>query len=306
MEPVLSDSIITGKRWIHQVKWDGIRGLCYIHDKQVHLYTRSGRERTLWYPEISGIDTMMSCKQAVLDGELIVPDAQGKPSFHQVMSRERIKRKDTLEQYQKEYPVHYMVFDILFKNGQDLRQIPLKNRKEILNEILQSDYRIQVVSDYTNSKALFSFMKEKGMEGIVSKNVDSRYTAGKKHKDWFKTKIVKQILAVVCGVKMKEDEIRSLALGIYENGSLYQIGSVSSGLSQRDRRVLREALPHLRGDPKLSETEKTQKDMIWIKPVLTVVVRYLERESGGRLRHPVLIGFSSRKPSEAMGEEEPV
>ena len=128
MEPILTEAIESGSEWIHQVKWDGIRGLCYVDNGQVSLFTRSRRERTMWYPEISAVEKLLNCSKAVLDGELIVFDDNDKPSFHNIMKRERIKRKEVLPRYQRLYPVHYMVFDILLADGKDLRQVPLADR----------------------------------------------------------------------------------------------------------------------------------------------------------------------------------
>ncbi|HEY8499824.1 MAG TPA: non-homologous end-joining DNA ligase [Clostridia bacterium] len=308
MEPILTETIRSGDGWIHQVKWDGIRGLCYVDNGRISLFTRTGRERTEWYPEISAAGKLLNCGKAVLDGELIVLDDSGKPSFHSIMKRERIKRKENLPRYQRLYPVHYMVFDILLIDGRDLRQVPLADRKQMLNKTLNSSGTICDVADYTDGKALFSAVKANRMEGIVTKRIDSRYIAGKRHNDWFKTKVKKQMLAVVCGVKVNNNEIRSLVLGVYEENRLKIIGSVSSGLSYSDKQLLFEQLSRLTLSDKsvLNGRLPSCKDVIWFNPVLTVIVQYLEREPDGGLRHPVLAGFSAKKPDEANGEEEPV
>lgn len=300
------ETVVKGKEWIHQVKWDGIRGLCYADNGQTRLYTRSGRERIAWYPEVSEIIGLLDCKQAVLDGELIVLNEEGKPSFYHVMSRERIKRQEKLVQYMKKYPVQYMVFDILYRDGHDLRTLPLQERKNVLKKALPGHDMIQVVSDYQDGEALFSAMKAKGMEGIVSKHINSPYIGGKKHREWFKTKVKKRILAVVCGVKMKEHEIKSLILGVYQNERLTPVGNVSSGLSYKDRTVLIEALPQLRRKESPFGEGIREKEVIWFHPVLTVSVTYMEREPQGGLRHPVLEGFSSKKPFESNGAEETI
>ena len=280
MEPILTNSIMQGDGWIHQVKWDGIRGLCYKDNINIRLYTKSGRERSLWYPEVTREIMQINCKQVVLDGELIVPDEEGKPSFHNIMSRDRIKRHERLKQYLTKYPVRYMVFDILYKDGKDLRKLPLLERKGILQETLKHRGAVRIVNDYTDGKALFLSMKEKDMEGIVTKKADSPYIGGKKHKMWFKTKITKQLIAVVCGLKIKDNEVRSLVIAEYQNGSLVPIGSVSSGLSYKDRATLFTALPQLVEDTSLLSTN-IANDVIWVNPVLKVIVSYIDREQNG-------------------------
>jgi len=296
MEPVLTNNIMEGNDWIHEVKWDGIRGLAYKDGKTVRLFTKSGRERSEWYPEVTEEIAKLNCGQAVLDGEMIVLDRSGKPSFHDIMSRDMVKKQERLKLYQQKYPVKYMVFDILFKDGKDLRQLPLYKRKEILHDTLKTGEPVQTVSGYTDGKALFSLMKEKDMEGIVSKKTDSPYIGGKKHKMWFKTKITRQIVASVCGVKMKDNQVKSLVIAEYQDGHLVPVGSVSSGLTGRDRVLLLNALPSLAQDAPEIPGNSRSGDVVWIKPVLNVIVSFIEREENGGLRHPVLVGFTNEKP----------
>jgi len=296
MEPILTNAIMHGEEWIHEVKWDGIRGLAYKDGSNIRLYTKSGRERSGWYPEITGEILRLNCRQAVLDGELIVLDPSGKPSFQAIMSRERVKRKERLKLYMEKYPVRYMVFDILFKDGKDLRHLPLYERKEILQDALGSSDMVHAVSGYDDGEALFSLMKEKDMEGIVSKKTDSPYIGGKKHKMWFKTKTTKQLTAAVCGLKVKNGEVKSLMIAEYQDGNLVPIGSVSSGLTDRDRIILLNALPQLVQEPSEQHRGAKTDDVILIKPVLNVIVSYIEREQNGSLRHPVLVGFMNEKP----------
>ncbi|MBP7175180.1 MAG: non-homologous end-joining DNA ligase [Thermoclostridium sp.] len=304
MEPILLETVIKGGDWVHQIKWDGIRGLCYVEQGRTRLFTRSGRERIAWYPEVANINSMLNCNEAVLDGELIVLNEEGRPSFYHVMARERVKRQERVVHYREKYPVQYMVFDILYRDGVDLREEPLKERKTILEKTLKGDGMIQVVSDYWDGEGLLYAMKEKRMEGIVSKQTSSRYSNGKKHRAWFKTKIKKRLLCVVCGVKLKEGEIKSLVLGISQNGRLIPVGNVSSGLSYKDKTLLAQALSQLQQKESPFGEEIKEKDVIWFQPVLTVQVVFMEREPQGGLRHPVLEGFSAKKPDEATGEEE--
>ncbi len=304
MEPVLVDTVTKGDDWVHQVKWDGIRGLCYVEQNRTRLYTRSGRERIDWYPEVAQIKSMLDCREAVLDGELIVLDNAGKPSFYHVMSRERVKRLERLAQYKEKYPVQYMVFDILYRDGHDLRGTSLSDRKEILEKTLHGNGMIQVVADYNDGEALFSAMKEKRMEGIVSKRLSSLYIGGKKHREWLKTKIKKRLLCVVCGVKLRDGEVKSLILGVHQNEHLVHVGNVSSGLSYKDKTLLTQAFSRLEQKESPFGSEIREKDVIWLHPVLTVLVMYMEKEPQGGLRHPVLEGFSAKKPEEAVGEEE--
>ena len=195
-----------------------------------------------------------------------------------------------------------MIFDILFRDGMDLRPVPLVERKRILEQTINGTGLIQVVSDYRDGEALFSAMKDKGMEGIVSKHINSPYLGGKKHREWFKTKVKKRLLCVVCGVKLKSREIKSLILGIYENERLIPVGHVSSGLSTKDKTILSEAIPQLQQKESPFGGRSGAKDMLWFQPVLTVQVLYLERNPMGiaascfgRLQHKKTKGSEWRR-----------
>ena len=178
MEPVLTDTIMNGSDWVHQIKWDGISRAVLWSSNIPAVYPKR-RERIDWYPELLAVESLLDCTEAVLDGELIVLDDSGKPSFYHVMARERVKRAERLKQYREKYPVQFMVFDILYRDGRDLRSLPLSERKAILDRTLRSEGPIQTVSDFPDGEALFAVMKEKGLEGIVSKHLSAAYIGGK-------------------------------------------------------------------------------------------------------------------------------
>lgn len=294
MEPISIDHVISDTGFIHQIKWDGIRGITKIEDSGITIYTRNGNECTNSYPELDNLSRQLLSKQAVLDGELTVFDAET-PSFYLSLQRNRTRNESAVKHLAETHPVQYIIFDVLYLGGKDLRQMPLKERQDLLRDNLQSSAITALTEDFSDGQALFELMKKKNMEGIVSKKKDSKYTAGKKHNDWYKTKTVKKMLCVVAGVYLNNELPASLVLGVNRGDNIEKIGKVSSGLKQSDLALLNEFVA--------KQKVSRQKDIVWIKPVLTCWVRFAEWTINGTLRHPVLLGFSDKDAAEANGQE---
>lgn len=281
MEPVLLPDVKHEAGFIHQVKWDGIRGIAMIENKGVRLYNKSGIECTARYPELTILPQSVDAEQAVFDGEIVVL-VDGRPSFYHVLRRSLSKSGgDAIR-----FPVRYIVFDLLFLNQQDIRIMPLRERQRILQNCFRGSAITAQTDSFEDGDALYELMKQKSMEGIVSKRLSSRYIAGKRHEDWFKIKITKKLLCAVTGVNYKHGLPSSLSLGVYRDGTLTYTGDVGSGLKQEDLAVLAKQL-------KPGEA-----------PRIACWVRFSEWTPHATLRHPVFLGFSDSAPKEANGEEQ--
>lgn len=304
MEPILIPEVKTDEGWAHQVKWDGIRGLCYVSGGRQRIFTKRGRERTGYYPELSELPKLLGNKDAILDGEIIIPDETGKPSFYLSLIRERVSDQSRVPFYAKRYPVMYVIFDMMFYDGKSLAGLPLKERSILLREKLKPSSNIVATDDFTDGKALFQLMKQKNWEGIVSKRLQSSYVPGKKHRDWYKTKLYKKLLAVVCGTGMKEGAPNSLVLGVDRGNGMEYIGKASVGLTQEHFRIISANTAQLRQEERpFGEYNPEFKNVLWLLPVLTCWVSFLEWTNDGSLRHPKILGFSTLKPEEANGRE---
>ncbi len=308
MEPITSNTIPTGRDWIYQIKWDGIRGLIYYQrglDKQIRIFTKNKRERTDFYPELHLIEDMIAGDSAVLDGELVVLGEDSKPSFQLSLIRERIGNPDKLPYYIKNLQVIYIVFDILYYQGNKLTNQSLKERQEILHSCLRPDYNIMLADNYTDGHGLFKLMKKKDWEGIVSKRLSSPYYPAKNHKEWYKHKTIKKMLAVVCGVHWKSGFPNSLILGIRQEDKWVYIGKASSGLTQVDLQQLKEYALNAKEEvcPFLESEMWRKQHVIWLNPSLTCWVRFLEWTNDGVLRHPTILGFSDIPAEQASGKE---
>ena len=289
MEPVAVPTVAEGN-FIHQIKWDGIRGICVIEDGAVSVFSKSGRNATAAYPELALLTNQLDAQQAVLDGELVV-FVDGRPSFYHALKRSRVHGSAVVAQY----PVRYIVFDLLMLDEQDMRQKPIEQRQTLLKERFTDSAVAALADSFDDGEALFALMEQRNMEGIVSKRRGSVYTAGKTHNDWFKTKTARKMLCVVIGVHFHSGQAASLMLGIYREGELVPVGHVGTGLSQEDLRRL--------GDYARREGKPAGKDDILLEPRLTCWVRFAEWSPTPTLRHPVMLGFADSAPEEAKGEE---
>lgn len=303
MEPIIRDSIIEGQEWIHQIKWDGIRGITYIDDRDVKIYTKNGNERTLFYPELEELPKLLRGTEATLDGEMVIFDQNQRPSFSHVLVRERVRNLSRISYYSKKYPIKYIIFDILSFNGKDLRDIPLGERNNVLNNNFEKSSNITITDSFEDGSSLYELMKEKNYEGIVSKNINSKYVEGKNHSFWFKTKINKKMLAIICGIKWKQNFPQSILLGLYRENQLYYIGSARIGLKSNDLHLIKQYASELQINNSPCINNKDKKAITWFKPALTCWVSFMEWTNQDSLRHPKIIGFSKEKPEEADGSE---
>ena len=218
MEPLSRADVISDDGFLHQIKWDGIRGVVHIGGGRMAIYTRSGHDCMAAYPELSGLPGSVGSGQAVLDGELVV-FADGKPSFYHVLQRSRTKNSGKQRQLaalssRAVYRLRCAV------SGRRRSAAAAVDRKAGAADrsLLHQARRQRLPTASTTARALFALMKQRNMEGIVSKRRTSAYTTGKKHSDWYKTKTAKKMLCVITGVKTKNGVPASLTLGVWRDG----------------------------------------------------------------------------------------
>ncbi|WP_445491103.1 ATP-dependent DNA ligase [Niallia sp. 03133] len=298
-EPIGTDIIPVGDNWIGQVKWDGTRILTYSSVKSVRLFNRKLNERTKQYPELLIPSKYTQAKSIILDGEIIALK-EGKPSFYEVMKRDKIKNIEKNERIIQNIPITYMVFDILYLDGKWLTKYPLVERQRFLKEIMIPNEHIQIVESFTDKEGLFQACMKSDLEGVVFKDLNSTYLIKGKDSRWQKKKKQHDLVAVVGGVSYKNSMVNSLNLGLFnEIGHLVYIGSVGTGkLTRKDWMDLTTAIKPL-------ITEKTpfinfidKGNIVWLNPMLTVKVTFLEWIEGQILRHPVIEAFVSVSPSD--------
>ncbi|HPT82273.1 MAG TPA: RNA ligase family protein [Limnochordia bacterium] len=294
MLPV-DEPLVDERGYRHEIKWDGFRCLAYLEGNKVCLCSRGGRSLNARFPQIAA-DLAQKDLQAVLDGEIVAFNAQGRADFGLLKAGSKAKH------------MRYAVFDILSWQGKNLCQQPWWQRRDLLEGTVSSSGFILLspLLPFTLEECL-SAAKERGWEGIVSKHEQSPYLPGTRSAWWRKRKILRSLDGVVVGIRMRGSQVRSFALGLYlPAGPLCYVGSVGSGLNQADREFLQQAAALLAVEhPALSNPPKDDGSWIWFRPHLVAEVQFLEITPQLRLRHPVFLRFRMDKnPEECLVEGE--
>ncbi|ADL07035.1 RNA ligase family protein [Thermosediminibacter oceani] len=291
MEPLPHPKPFDDEKYGFQIKWDGTRIVAHLSGG-VELFNRKMKRRTAQYPEVAGtLSDVLGDSDAVLDGEMITLIG-GKPSFQQLMRRDWATDPGTINYLASRIPVTYVVFDILYLNGKSLIDLPFSRRYHILKSTLRSSDPVVVTDTFPGRGiALYEIARERGLEGIVAKRLDSVYQIGKKSDKWLKIKNRREVTALVGGFLAEGKSVRSLFLGQLVEGELIYIGRASSGLGAETSRVLydllsksaKESCPFA-NPPQIERREKP----VWVSPSVAVEVEFLDYTDEGYLRHPVI------------------
>ncbi|MDT3427176.1 bifunctional non-homologous end joining protein LigD [Paenibacillus forsythiae] len=299
-EPLITDRLPAGKQWIAQIKWDGVRMLSYYDGSSTELINRRGNNRTRQYPEIADASQYCKADSAILDGEVIAL-VEGKPSFHEVMRRDSLKKDSAIASTVRQIPVLYMVFDIVYCNGEWMMDRPLSERQRLLEEMLRPHPHVQAVPSYSDPAALLSTARTHGLEGIVCKELSSVYTPGGKDKRWLKRKIILDLNAVAGGVTFRDGTVNALLLGLYgADGMLHYIGHAGTGkLTVKDWRDLTVLARNLSADSMpFASLPQRAKGAFWIRPELVFKIHFAEWNSSGTLRQPSIQARIDAAPTE--------
>lgn len=297
-EPIVTEIIPNDDNWIGQVKWDGTRILVYSSDKNIQIFNRNLNERSKQYPELMTPQVYSNTKNFIIDGEVIA-FKDGVPSFYEVMKRDKIKNIEKNKELIEITPIVYMVFDLLSINNKWITTLPLIERQKILKEMIIPNSHIQVVENFSDTEALFDACIENDLEGAVFKDLNSTYIINGKDNRWLKKKKNQDIVAIVGGVTIKGSLVKSLHLGLYnEKKQLVYIGSVGTGkLTKEDWQQFTVAINSFIQENSPFENFAS-KDSVWLEPIITVKVHFLEWINGKKLRHPVIEAFVSINPEE--------
>jgi bifunctional non-homologous end joining protein LigD len=302
----LVDTPFSDAEWLFEIKWDGVRTLTAVQDRKVQMWSRSDRNITHEYPELSDIASNVEAREAWMDGEIVVLDAEGRSDFQRLQLRFGVQKPSA--KLMQDIPVVYYVFDLLYLDGYDLREVPLGDRKSLLKQVLREDARIRY-SDHVleTGKELFDIATQRHLEGIVAKKISSSYPSGRTS-SWLKIKLGKDIDAVVGGwtdPRGTREYFGALLLGLYEGENLEYIGSVGSGFSTAVQEKLWPQLQNLRVSQCPFSTEPaTREQAYWIRPELVARVRFGNWTEDRHLRQPRFLGLQEdRDPKSCTFEE---
>jgi bifunctional non-homologous end joining protein LigD len=318
IHPMLAESIdepFDGEDWLFEIKWDGYRAIAFIENGKVRLVSRNQNDLTGRYPELQDMAASILAKNAILDGEVVALDEDGRASFSLMQQRTGFSPAGRRRTANADVPVLYYAFDLLYLDGYDWRRVPLEERKNKLESLIKQGDSLRYSDHYAaNGKALFEIARQKKLEGILAKKKESFYEE-RRTREWLKIKIRHEMDCVVGGYTEPEGSrahFGSLVLGLYDKqGRLIHVGQVGSGF---DQKLLSEISTQLKkieskANPFYGDVEALRK-VIWVKPKLVAAVEYAEwtdgtnEGSGPKLRAPVFLGLRDDKdPKECVLEE---
>lgn len=289
--------------WLYEIKFDGYRVVTRIDGKKIQLITRNGHDWTVKLPALAKAVADLKIRSAWLDGEIVVADENGVPNFQALQNA-----FDTA----KTQKIAYYVFDLPFYNGYDLRDVPLIERRALLQSLLEksnSDFvRYSEAFDAPAGEVMASACRL-GLEGVIGKRKDSLYSSRRSH-DWIKLKCTQRQEFVIGGFtdpKGARKGIGSLLLGVHDDeGNLLYAGNVGTGFSEKTLADLRKKLDAVASDknPFSSETD-IDKKAHWVQPTLLAEVSFGEWTTTGRIRHSVFHGLRTDKKAKAIIREKP-
>jgi len=291
----LVDSPPIGEQWIHEIKYDGYRTLCFKDKKTTKLLTRSGLDWSKKYSELQKECHGISAESIILDGEIVWLDENGKSRFEGL--------QNSLEEGESSELVYY-VFDLLYLNGYDTRDLPLMDRKKLLREVLeQSNTEKILFSEHwdESGKSVFESACENHLEGIISKNGESHYLSGR-NKNWLKIKCTNTQEFVIGGYTMQENKasLGALLMGAYNSDGQFQyIGKVGTGFDANTSEKLLSKLKKMRiQESRFDEKSPRSKSNIWVKPSLVVNIEFGAWTDEKILRHAAFKGLREDKKAE--------
>lgn len=288
----------------YEFKWDGARILTTVRaDGSLSLRSRLGSDVTTRYPELAGLGPAVG-REAILDGEVVVLEPDGTPSFAALQSRLHLDPQKA-DRAARSRPVVLLLFDLLSLAGESLLDRPYETRRSLLRGLGLGGARWQVPPVGTDLVTMLGIARERGLEGVVAKRLGSRYRPGHRSTDWVKLKVTVRQEAVVGGWRPGRGgatgRLGSLLVGVHDERGLRYAGGVGSGLTASSAAWLEQRLRTVTVSPFVDPVP--YRDARFAVPELVVEIRATGWTPAGRLRHPVLLGWrEDRDPSEVRRE----
>lgn len=327
LEPMyagVGHEIPTGRNWVFEPKYDGVRALAQVTARGVHLTTRNGNDKARQFPEITAALAELGVRLGqpfTIDGEIIAL-VNGEPArFQALQSRMHLKGADDIATATQHMPAALVAFDILSDDGKDLTRLPWTERREHLESLLAElattkrgraadtvALHLRLSPTRRDGSAMLERAREQGWEGVIAKRTDARYTPGARSDAWLKLKIDFEQEFVVGGFtapRKSRKDIGALLLGYFDaRGKLIYAGHMGGGFTRDGLREMRERLDPLIRKTSPFETEpKTNEPATWVRPSVVVEVKFSEWTADGRLRQPIFLGVRDDKPARKVTYE---
>ena len=299
--------------WLFEIKWDGYRAVSFLEDGKVRLVSRNQNDLTAEFPELHELSKLIKAKNAVLDGEIVALDEQGRASFSLMQQRTGIRKGGRRVGARRELQVVYYIFDLLYIDGYDLRRVALEQRKQALSQIIDRSDLVRYSDHFPQGLALFEVAREKGLEGILAKKRLSYYQE-RRSREWLKIKVTQTVDCVVGGYTDPEGSRQyfgSIVLGLYDKKDrLIHVGQAGTGFNQAMLKEIFQVLKALETQRCPFHGEVDAAHVHWVKPERVAEIKFSEwthetAEGGMKLRAPVFLGLREDKdPKECTFAEQ--
>ncbi|MFP7760032.1 ATP-dependent DNA ligase [Marisediminicola sp. LYQ85] len=295
--------------WAFEMKWDGIRSIATIVDGRVRLASRNGNDLTASYPELAILADAVD-GDAVLDGEIVTFDERGRPDFGQLQSRMGVTRPKDVAAAAKHAPVHFIAFDVLSHDSSVVTALPWSERRALLDSVVTPGGAVLVSPAFVGDvAAAVATSLEQGLEGVMAKRLDGRYSPSRRSRAWLKIKHHRSLEVVVGGWRdgrgSRASTIGSLLVGVPTDDGLRYLGRVGTGLTERDLATLSTTFRAAARStsPFIDVPASDASDAHWVTPRLVVEVHYAEMTASGRLRHATWRGIRSDKSPDDVASD---
>jgi bifunctional non-homologous end joining protein LigD len=305
MLATLVHDVPSGDGWAYEMKWDGVRAFVLVDgasaEGRVRVTNRKGGDITAGYPEFAVLSEELGATEVLLDGEIVALDENSRPSFQLLQRRMHVRDPMALQHLASEVPVAFIVFDLLWRDGELLTGLPYSERRRALEALGAGGTRWQIPPASTErGDAALDTSRELGLEGIVAKRLDSRYESGRRSSSWQKIKHELRQEFVIGGWSPGEGwrsgRIGALLLGYYDrDGTLRYAGKVGTGFSEKELERLEGLLGPLEQDESPFVAAGVPRTARFVEPRLVAEVRFTEWTAGGRVRQPAYLGLRDDK-----------
>ncbi len=306
MMAALETAPFDARGWLFEVKWDGHRCLANL-GTATRLTSRTGRDATAQFPELGEMHRQLAARNAVVDGEVVALDAEGRPSFARMQDRFH-RSAEELARNAGRVPVQFIAFDLLWLDGVPLLDLPLSERRALLAEVFVETPRMrlsQVVEEA--GAAFFAEIEKLGLEGVVGKRLASPYRPGQRSPDWRKVKAVRRQDCVIVGWTpgkgARAATLGALLLAVWDNGRLRYAGNVGTGFTQGFLTELLADLRERETGERPVDPDPRVRGARWVRPELVCEVEHQGWTKEGRLRFASFKGIRmDKRPEDCLPE----
>lgn len=296
-QPMLAQSrkdVPVSDSFIYEVKWDGIRVMISLDENKITLKSRNNIDLTRKFPELLDAEKSFRGTSGLFDGEIVSLDEKGKPDFKEVIHRMQRTAEGDIQRAMKKYPVYCYIFDLLYLDGRAVVNEPLIRRREWLKDAVKKDSPYRISEIVEDGAALFAATGELGLEGIMAKEKNSKYTPGKRSDSWYKIKVRQtaesHIIGYTKGKGARGEHFGALHLGDYINGELVYRGKVGTGFDIKIIKDVYQELKKLKEIKKpISEKVLDEKQTIWTQPKLVCEIQFASLTKDGAYREAVFV-----------------